>query len=274
MAGLAVRFWGVRGSIACPGPDYQRYGGNTACVEVRCGPHLLVFDGGTGLRPLGESLRGNGPIEADLFLSHTHIDHIVGLPFFRPLTEAANRFRLHAGHLRPSFELRGVLCAMMTAPLFPVPIETLAAATAYLDFTAGETLTPHPGVVIRTAALNHPNGATGYRVEYQGRSVCYVTDTEQVAGRLDAAILDLIKGADVFIYDSTYTDEEYPRFAGWGHSTWQEGARLAAAAGVKTFVPFHHDPAHDDAFMDRVQGDAEALRPGTIVAREGLSLSL
>jgi len=262
----------VRGSIACPGPAYQRYGGNTSCVELRCGPHLLIFDGGTGLRPLGEHLKGEAPIDADLFFSHSHLDHISGLPFFKTLFDPANRCRMWAGHLKPERDLRAVLCILMTAPLFPVPLDIFTAETAYTDFLAGETLEPRPGLAIKTAPLNHPNGATGYRAEYAGKSVCYVTDTEHAIGRRDARIVDLVRGADIFIYDATYTDEEYPRFLTWGHSTWEEGVRLAEAAGVKRLVLFHHDPGHDDAFMDRVATAAAALRPGTLVAQEGMTL--
>ncbi|HXM70716.1 MAG TPA: MBL fold metallo-hydrolase, partial [Thermoanaerobaculia bacterium] len=126
---------------------------------------------------------------------------------------------------------------------------------------------------IRTAPLNHPNGAIGYRIEYGGKAICYVTDTEHVPGKLDANILGLIEGADFLVYDSTYTEAELPRFAGWGHSTWEEGVRLSDAGRVKTFVVFHHDPAHDDAFMDRVAKNAEKARPGTLVAREGMVLT-
>jgi len=142
----------------------------------------------------------------------------------------------------------------------------------FRDFDFGDTLTPRPGVAVRTAELNHPNGATGYRVEHGGKSICYVTDTEHKKDALDQNILELIEGADIFIYDATYTDDEYPNYEGWGHSTWQEGMRLAEAAGVKTYVIFHHDPGHDDAFMDAVAKAAEAARPGTVVACEGMAL--
>jgi phosphoribosyl 1,2-cyclic phosphodiesterase len=270
---FSVRFWGVRGSIPCPGPDYVRYGGNTSCVEIRCGDRLLIFDGGTGLRALGKDLEPQAPLDADLFFSHTHFDHVSGLPFFKPLFGAANRFRLWAGHLLPGRSLREVLCDMMVAPLFPVPIEAFAAETSYRDFEAGETLHPQPGIVLRTARLNHPNGATGYRIDHAGKSLCYVTDTEHVPGRPDPNILALIQGADLVIYDGTYTDAEFPKFASWGHSTWQEGVRLAEAAGAGRLVVFHHDPGHDDAFMDQVAAEAERARPGTIVAREGLVLA-
>ena len=270
---LTVRFWGVRGSTATPGPDHMRYGGNTACIEIRCGDRRLIFDAGTGLRDLGNSIAATGAVELDLFLSHTHVDHIMGLPFFLPLYKAGNRLRLWAGHLLPERNLKDVLCRVMSPPLFPIPFEVLAADISTHDFRQGETLAPCPGIALRTAPLNHPDGATGYRVDYAGKSVCYVTDTEHVKGALDQNILALAHGADILIYDSTYTDEEYAAHEGWGHSTWQEGVKLAEAAGVKTFVVFHHDPSHDDAFMDRVAREAAARRGGTVVAREGLVLA-
>jgi phosphoribosyl 1,2-cyclic phosphodiesterase len=272
-----VRFWGVRGSIACPGPETARFGGNTSCLEVRCGEKLLIFDAGTGARELGAALdieakETGQPIDADLFFTHTHLDHVCGLPFFSSLYSAGNRFRLAAGHLEETRTLYDVLGDMMTPPLFPVPLDIFSADMSYADFTAGETRTPGPGITIRTAPLNHPNEATGYRVEFDGRALCYVTDTEHVPDQPDQNILALIADADLFIYDATYTDEEFPGHVGWGHSTWEEGARLADAAGVGTYIPFHHDPGHDDNFMDQVAAAAEARRPGTVVAKEGLVL--
>jgi phosphoribosyl 1,2-cyclic phosphodiesterase len=270
---FSVRFWGVRGSIACPGPETVRYGGNTSCLEARCGEHLLIFDAGTGIRELGRELLESGePVDAELFFTHSHFDHICGLPFFAPAFIKGHSVRMWAGHLLPEMELQSVLCEMMIAPLFPVPPALISGQVSYVDFHAGDTLTPRPGITLRTAPLNHPNRATGYRLEYEGRSVAYVTDTEHVPGQPDANILGLIQGADYFIYDATYTDAEYPTHAGWGHSTWEEGVRLADAAGVGTLVIFHHDPGHDDDFMDKVAADAAAARPGTLVAREGMIL--
>jgi len=269
---LFVKFWGVRGSFPRPSTNMSRYGGNTSCIEVRCGAHLLIFDAGTGLFELGEHLDQQGALDADLLFTHTHFDHVCGLPFFKPAFHAENRFHLWAGHLLPDHTLRTALADMMKAPLFPVPVDIFQADVCFHDFSAGETIEPRPGVVLKTAPLNHPNGATGYRIEYGGKSVCYVTDTEHVVGELDPSILQLIEKTDAFIYDATYTDAEFPDYMEWGHSTWQEGVRLADAGEVGTLILFHHAPDHDDNFMDAIQADAEAARPGTIVAREGMTL--
>jgi len=272
---FSVRFWGVRGSIACSGPRTARYGGNTSSLEVRCGERMLLFDAGTGLRYLGNSL-SDSPVDADLFLTHTHFDHVCGLPFFRPFFQPQNRFRLWAGHLAEGMTLRRVLGEFMMAPLFPVPPDVFKAKIEYRDFESGETL-PLPGaqgITVRTAALNHPDGATGYRVEYAGRSVCYLTDTEHVPGAPDRHILELIAGADLVIYDSMYTDAEYQTYVGWGHSTWQEGVRLCRAAGAKRLAVFHHDPEHDDDMLDGVAREVAKELPGSIVARDGLVVQL
>jgi len=267
-----VRFWGVRGSIACPGPDTVRYGGNTSCVEIRCGEHLMVFDGGTGLRLLGNELMQAGrPADLDLFYSHTHFDHICGLPFFAPCYDGRSKIRIWAGHLNGK-GIEAVLNNMMIAPLFPIPMGIFTAHIEFVDFAAGAALAPHPGVRITTGPLNHPNDATGYRIEYGGKIVSYITDTEHLPGGLDPNVLKLIDAADVMIYDASYTDAEFPEHKNWGHSTWEEGVRLADAARVGTLVIFHHDPGHDDAFMDQVAADAAVARPGTIVAQEGLVL--
>lgn len=271
---FSIKFWGVRGSIACPGPKTVRYGGNTPCVEVRCGDNLVIFDGGTGAHPLGnELLRAGGPIEADIFLSHCHLDHIAGLPFFTPFFVPRHSFRLWAGNLLPAHNIEGVMRTMMNPPLFPIPVETFRANIEYRDFRAGEVLYPKANVTLRTAPLDHPDGATGYRLEYAGRVLAYLTDMES-KGAFSPQLVELARDADMMIYDCTYTTEEIASKKGWGHSTWQQGMRLANAAGAKTFCLFHHDPDHDDTFMDGVAAAARAARPGTIVATEGVTIDL
>ena len=278
--GLKVRFWGVRGSISCAGAEYMRYGGNTSCLEVTAGGRRLIFDAGTGIRTLGLELGRHAPLDIDIYFTHTHLDHISGLTFFEPLFERRNSVRMWAGHLEAPYTLKKVVGHLMQAPLYPVSLEIFQAAVEFKEFKSGQTLTSGT-VSMRTAPLNHPNGATGYRIEHGGKSICYITDTEHREGKRDEIIADLCRDADVMIYDCSYTDAEYPRYRGWGHSTWQEGARIADTAGVGTLVIFHHDPSHDDAFMDGVARDAAALRPGNashglpraLVAHEGLTLA-
>ena len=272
---FTIRFWGVRGSIACPGPDTMRYGGNTSCIEVWCGDRLMIFDAGTGMRPLGQELLKLGrPLDFDLFFTHTHIDHCGGLPFFAPADHPQNRLQIWAGHLKPDHDIKEVLSHMMMPPLFPVPIDILAAQITFTDFAPRSTLEPHEGVKVVTLPLNHPNEATGYRLEFGGKSFSYITDTEHRPDQLDANVLKLMHRADVAVYDSTYTDDEYPAHKNWGHSSWQEGVRLAQKAKVGQLILFHHDPDHSDTVMDRIAADAAKMRPGTSVAHEGLTLRL
>jgi phosphoribosyl 1,2-cyclic phosphodiesterase len=271
---FTVTFRGVRGSIACPGPSTVRYGGNTPCVEVHCGERLIIFDGGTGIRELGDVLQAGGaPLDADIFLSHAHIDHIVGLPFFAPFYGKGHRFRIWSGNLLPASNTRDAIDRIMSEPIFPIPPDIFQAEIAYKDFRAGETLTPAPGMTLRTARLNHPGGATGYRLEFGGRALAYLTDSE-IQGPLDPGLIALAKNADLAIYDCAYTDDEIASKKGWGHSSWRQGLQLADAAGVKTFCLFHHAPEHDDDALDRIVAQARQIRPGTIAAIEGERIEL
>lgn len=268
-----LKFWGVRGSVACPGETMIEYGGNTSCIEVHCGEYNLIFDAGTGLKGLGDSLPPGKQLNYDIFFSHTHMDHINGFPFFKPAFSPATRLKLWAGHLKPNGNsIEQITRNLMDQPFFPITVDLLAATLIFNDFTAGEPIEISKDIFLHTAPLNHPGGATGYRINYAGRSICYVTDTEHVPGKPDQNILKLIEGADVLIYDSTFTDKEFPEFVGWGHSTWQEGVRLAEQAGVKTFVVFHHDPSHTDDKMRVIEADLKAARPGSVVAKEGMVL--
>jgi len=271
-----VTCWGVLWSLPRPGAGTQRYGGNASCIEVKCGGRRIILDGGSGLRPLGKSLLPEGPLDCDILYTHTHLDHVIGIPFFVPFFIPQNKFRFWAGHLAAqNFTLRGVLEMMLTAPLFPVPIDIMQAQLSFNDFYAGQELDFGPDIKVVTKPLNHPNNATGYRIEYKGKVFSYVTDTEHYEGRRDETVLELIDGVDYFVYDATYTDEEYPKFKDWGHSTWQEGCRLADEAAAKSCVMFHHDPSHDDAAMDDIaKQSADTRGDGALVAYEGMTLKL
>jgi phosphoribosyl 1,2-cyclic phosphodiesterase len=266
---MRLRMWGVRGGIATPGVETVRYGGNTACVELRCGPHLLILDAGTGLRNLGQKLAANpDPVAADLLISHTHLDHICGLPFFQPHFDPSARLRIWGGHLPRGDALAQAFAASWSPPLMPDLSGAFRASVSYESFTAGDSFTPHPGLTVRTAPLRHPGGATGYRIDWAGRSIAYVTDTEHPAQGIDAVVAGLIDGADLMVYDSSYTDAEYAAHVGWGHSSWQAAIKLADAAGAGKLVLFHHDPSHNDDFLDAIAEAAGKRRPGTEVARE------
>jgi len=272
---VKVKFWGVRGSIACPSSNHVVYGGNTSCVEVTDGACNIILDAGTGIRALGQDYVRRHVGSGVLLLTHTHWDHINGFPFFSPIYVPGWRFRVLAGHLTDMGGIQSVLANQMTEPTFPVPLSALKAEMSYEDFRAGDVLTDlSPGLVVRTAPLRHPNHATGYRLELDGKVVCYVTDTEHVLGSLDRNVLDLIKGADLVIYDSTYSDAEFPNKVGWGHSTWQEGVRLCRQGGVKRLAIFHHDPDHVDEDMARIEREAQAMWSGAMVSRDNMVVEL
>jgi len=270
-----IRFWGVRGTIACPSTSHAKYGGNTSCIQVTVGDRIIIFDAGTGIRDLGNELQKRDVRDAHLLMSHTHWDHINGFPFFVPGYDPSWSLHIMAGHLNDANgSIRDVLNAQMLGPMFPVPLETMQAKIRYSDFKAGDQFKIHSDINVRTAPLRHPNGATGYRIEHNDKSVCYITDTEHVPGNPDQKILELIEGSDLVIYDSTYTKEEFTTKIGWGHSTWNEGLALCQAANVKKFAIFHHEPDHDDDFMDSVEMEAQDMWEHSFVAREGMIISL
>ncbi len=271
---LKLKFWGVRGSIACATPEHMKYGGNTSCIEVQAGDHCFVMDAGTGIRSFGTQLMGEGRCVSHMLFTHTHWDHINGFPFFVPAYSPAKSFTIMAGHLKDEGGIQDVLSTQMHNPVFPVPLDAMQAELDYQDFEAGESFDLFDDVKIRTAPLNHPNGATGYRIEHGGKSAVYITDTEHVPGSPDQNILGLIDGADVVIYDSTYTEEEFPAKINWGHSTWNEGMRLCEEAKAKRFGVFHHDPEHTDDFMDKMSVEVEDAREGNFVCREGMEITV
>ena len=275
---FAVNFWGVRGSIASPGESTVKYGGNTPCVEVQAGGEHLIFDGGTGIRVLGQSLLAKTPVQGHLFFTHSHWDHIQGFPFFIPAFIKGNEFHIYGAIAPDGSTIEKRLNDQMRHPNFPVPLQIMGADLHFVDIGIGEAVKLDSGVVIENALLNHPGQAIGYRVNWNGHAVAYVTDTEHFPDRLDPNVLALADQADVLIYDATYTDEEYhsPKTSkvGWGHSTWQEAVKVAEKAQVKTLVIFHHDPLHDDNFLDQKGRDVAAAFPQGIMAREGMTIQI
>jgi phosphoribosyl 1,2-cyclic phosphodiesterase len=272
-----IRFWGVRGSIACPGPGTVRYGGNTSCVEMRVGGQLLIFDGGTGLRVLGAKVLSEMPLEANMFFTHSHWDHIQGFPFFVPAFVPGNKFNIYGAVAPNGSTIEQRLNDQMLHPNFPVPLQIMGADLKFCDLEVGETVQIQD-VTVENALLNHPGESVGYRVSWGGHAAAYITDTEHYPNRLDENVLWLCRDADVIIYDATYTDEEYdhPKTSkkGWGHSTWQEAVKVAKAANVKQLVIFHHDPLHDDSFMDGIASDTAEVFPESVVAQEGMVIDL
>ncbi len=280
---MRITFWGVRGSIPTPGPDTVEIGGNTSCVEVRAGKALMVFDGGTGLRLLGRKLVGEMPLEAHIFFSHVHWDHIQGFPFFAPAFVPGNTIHLYGGN-NVSRTLEETLAGQMDHPSFPVHLSEMGATMRFYDLREGQTIELDAGggtkAKVTSGRGNHPNGVFAYRVDADGHSVVYATDTEHYAV-VDPKLTKLARGADILVYDSQYTPEEYAGTAGfggpklgWGHSTFEEAAKLAHAAGVKQLVLYHHDPTQSDAMVRDKERRAKELFPNVRAAYEGLSIEL
>ncbi|MCX8506580.1 MAG: MBL fold metallo-hydrolase, partial [Alphaproteobacteria bacterium] len=231
---MKVTFWGVRGSIPCAQKSHLEYGGNTSCITVEKEGAVLILDAGTGIVPLGKYLEAKNVKHASLLLTHLHLDHIMGLPFFSPVWNPKFALEVLAGNLTKdgskkkakegTSELERVFNLVFGEPTFPVPINAMRGITRFHDFVAGENFTLN-GFEIKTIPLNHPNGATGYRIELNGKNICFITDVEHILGEIDDKLVSFIRDTDLFIYDTTYTDEEFLAKRGWGHSTWQQGIR-------------------------------------------------
>lgn len=280
--GMRVVFHGVRGSIATAGEATRRYGGNTPCVAVEVEGSTLIFDAGTGIRKLGSDLTrasGLAPLALNLFFSHLHWDHIQGFPFFGPAYVPGNRVDVwHARSGAESPLVREVLSEQMRPPTFPVGIEAMRAELAFHEIDAGQTIRVGEAR-LRCAPVDHPNGCVAWRVEHRGRALVYATDLEHDADQPPPELVELCRGAELLIYDAMYTPEEYvgiggPSRRGWGHGTFETGAAVAEAAGVRTLCLFHHDPNHDDGFMDALAARARRRFAGTIVAAEGMVLDV
>ncbi|MBM4376439.1 MAG: MBL fold metallo-hydrolase [Deltaproteobacteria bacterium] len=276
---MKVTFWGVRGSIATSGPEFAGVGGNTTCVEVEAEGERLIIDAGTGLRALGSKLATEArllgrPVKATLLFSHLHWDHIQGFPFFGPAFAPTTELDLH-GSSEGEVTLEEALRRQMQPPLFPVRLEDMAAKKRFHSIDDGSTFEVG-GFRIRTRALEHPQGTLGYRIEHGHRAFCFATDTEHPRdGSVDEALVDLARDVDLFVCDGQYTEAEYeggdgsgPPRRGWGHMTYVAATRAARAAHARRLVLTHHDPAHDDAMIGRIERDAESHFAGTRAARE------
>jgi phosphoribosyl 1,2-cyclic phosphodiesterase len=272
---MRIKMWGVRGSIPTPGSSTVEFGGNTSCYEVRAGDTLIILDGGTGLRLLGQELLKQMPFEAWMFFSHVHWDHIQGFPFFTPAFVRGNKIHLYGG-INVSRTLEETLAGQMDYPSFPVHLTEMGASMTFRDLYEGEVITigAKNDVTITNARGNHPNGVYAYRIEHAGKVVVYITDSEHYA-IVDPKLKKLSTGADILIFDATYTPEEYAGEAGggaktgWGHATFAAGCELAKDAGVKQLVLHHHDPSQNDAMVREKERRARELFPNTIAAREG-----
>ncbi|MEM7693826.1 MAG: MBL fold metallo-hydrolase [Pseudomonadota bacterium] len=267
---LSVSFWGVRGSIPAPGPDTLRYGGETTAMEVRLGARRVLIDCGSGVRMAGAALRMEAIDRLDVLFTHTHLDHICGLPFFCLAYDPAIRVNLWAGHIPPGGTLNEIVERLMSPPIFPVATSALNN-THFCNFACGDTIDLGEGLTVRTTRLNHPGRATGYRFDHEGASLAIVTDHEHGDAAIDSALEAFVQGASLMIYDAMYTDDEYQNFVGWGHSTPGQGLALAERAGVGHTVLFHHDPKRGDDALDAL---AAALPTRASFARQGTMVSV
>lgn len=250
-------------------------GGNTSCVEIRTADgDSLILDAGTGIRSLGYALAAEAagaPISVDVLFSHFHWDHLQGLPFFAPLYGGGNEIRFIAAvdDSRLDHLLQGQMCS----PYFPVPFTELAASVETHRASVGETFEVG-ACTVRAFPVSHPQGAHGFRIEYEGVSVVYATDYEHGDPVADEGLREVARGADVLISDAQYTPDEYEIRKGWGHTTWEHATQLAADAGVGQLVLFHHDPAHDDDALERIRDQARERFSATELAVEGMEIRL
>jgi len=267
---LLLRFWGVRGSIPTPGPETAHYGGNTSCVELRLGNEVLILDAGSGIRRLGLLLareRQDKIVETHLLISHTHWDHIQGLPFFLPAYGQRSRIRI-LGAPGTRERLQTALVRQMDPIQFPIPLESLHGISAIDEFAAPATALGN--FQVQTIALNHPGGCTGFRITAGGQSIAYLPDHESyrikiqssdpvVAAKAqdaEAELLQFLEGCDLLILDAQYSRAEYVEHIGWGHGCIDDSVTFALRAGVEQLILFHHDPNHDDAEIDAMLAEA------------------
>jgi phosphoribosyl 1,2-cyclic phosphodiesterase/CheY-like chemotaxis protein len=285
---IDLQFWGTRGSIATPGPDTQRYGGNTPCTCLRINGKILIIDAGTGLRALGNSLMAEfqaKPIEAHIFVGHTHWDHIQGFPFFTPFYLPNSHFTVYGVHgTTQTFEQ--VLAGQMHPTYFPIPMKDMASRLNVIQLTGPVQI---DDIKVSWHYLNHPGITVGFRIELKDKTICYISDHEPYArlnskgefsAKEDEAVAKFVEGTDLLISEAQYTEEEYKYKKSWGHSTFQDVIGLAVKAKAKQLALFHHDPAHTDDMMDRYVAECREFiahnghKLTCFGAQEGMKLSL
>jgi phosphoribosyl 1,2-cyclic phosphodiesterase len=269
---MKLEFWGVRGTAPVSGKNFVKYGGHTPCAAAESSAgDMVIVDAGTGIRRLGESLMarsGSSALEIHLLLSHFHLDHIIGLPFFAPLYSAQARITFYS-HVLPK-EAEKWLSGLMAGRYFPVGFRETASQKDFQkveeeSFSIGKLRISH-------CPLNHPQGSLAYCIAEKDAGIVFATDTEPPDEGMDERLAGFIRGASYFVCDATFTPEEYPRRQGWGHSTWQQGTELARAAGVRNLLLSHLNPEHDDRAVDEIVRRARREFRRTAAAREGLRL--
>jgi phosphoribosyl 1,2-cyclic phosphodiesterase len=278
---MLARVWGCRGSVAAPGADTVKYGGNTSCVEVRLASgHALVLDAGTGMRSLGVAMQEDLPVELHVMLTHLHLDHLQGLGFFRPLF--APGLDIHIwGPASPVQRLAERIAMYLSPPLFPVRLEDVPSRLTFHD--APEEPVTIGSATIRAAMVTHQGPTVGYRIEEHGRTLVYLPDHEPSLGAdlatVPAAWMsghDIAHGADVLLHDGQYRDHEYGAHIGWGHSSIGDAMEFANKADVDKLVLFHHDPYHTDDELEALLAEARVNRPGmedrVCLAYEGMTI--
>ena len=273
---MKVKLYGVRGALPVCGLEFQKYGGNTTCICITLeqAGRIIIVDAGTGIRKLGKDLMEQDvKTRINLSFTHFHWDHIQGFPFFAPAYDAATRLKLHVmGCDRQFMDIKDIFSKQMQEQYFPVQLDAMGGTFEFLNHGDEETFY---GTKVTAAPQHHKiaGGSYGLRVEDESGIVTICTDAEHING-IDQNILDLAKDADLLIHDGQYTDEEYKKFKGWGHSTWRQCAEVAKLAGVKKLVITHHDPDHDDAFLDAMEAECQAIFPNSSFAREGMEISI
>jgi len=277
-----VIFWGVRGSRPVPGKDTIKFGGNTSCVELILGKKILILDAGTGICNLGDYLQQkykNKTIEADIFISHTHWDHIQGFPFFQPAWKKNNIFNLYGRSNHTKTDIKNLLERQMEPSFFPVSFSEMRAEIKFHYFKKDKIIRPGKDITVKSLYNPHHSETSHLlRIEYDGHSCCYITDFEH-SPQFENQLINFIKYTDLLIYDANFTDDEYegkgnePALKGWGHSTWQQGIKYARAAGVKKLIFFHHATHRKDDELARIEKKA-STDYNCAAAREGMVISL